>query len=171
MCIRDSGNKGVVSRIMAREDMPFLPTGEPVHLSLIHICVVDKENKRVTEEIRYMTADEEDKYIVAQANDCLLYTSTWLDKIDLNIMPYVDAPEWENRYPTISALLMSNANKRELQLSLIHIWLTIFIHLHHLRKLRCRWSGSCHCRYRFYLQCPYCRAWNFACFLQFPVVQ
>ena len=46
----------------------------------------------------------------------------------------------------------------------IHIWhniqinfikpgirLTIFIHLHHLRKLRCRWSGSCHCRYRFYL--------------------
>lgn len=40
---------------------------------------------------------------------------TWLDKIDLNIMPYVDAPEWENRYPTLSALLMSNANKRELQ--------------------------------------------------------
>lgn len=40
---------------------------------------------------------------------------TWLDKIDLNIMPYVDAPEWENRYPTISALLMGNANKRELQ--------------------------------------------------------
>lgn len=39
---------------------------------------------------------------------------TWLDKIDLNMMPYVDAPEWENRYPTISALLMSNANKREL---------------------------------------------------------
>ena len=25
---------------------------------------------------------------------------TWLDKIDLNMMPYVDAPEWENRYPT-----------------------------------------------------------------------
>ncbi|WP_304266667.1 DNA-directed RNA polymerase subunit beta [Phascolarctobacterium succinatutens] len=33
--------------------------------------VVDKENKRVTEEIRYMTADEEDKYIVAQANEPL----------------------------------------------------------------------------------------------------
>ena len=32
---------------------------------------VDKENKRVTEEIRYMTADEEDKYIVAQANEPL----------------------------------------------------------------------------------------------------
>ena len=33
--------------------------------------VVNKENKRVTEEIRYMTADEEDKYIVAQANEPL----------------------------------------------------------------------------------------------------
>ena len=33
--------------------------------------VVDKENKRVTEEIRYMTADEEDKYVVAQANEPL----------------------------------------------------------------------------------------------------
>ena len=33
--------------------------------------VADKENKRVTEEIRYMTADEEDKYIVAQANEPL----------------------------------------------------------------------------------------------------
>ena len=33
--------------------------------------VVEKENKRVTEEIRYMTADEEDKYIVAQANEPL----------------------------------------------------------------------------------------------------
>ena len=33
--------------------------------------VVDKGNKRVTEEIRYMTADEEDKYIVAQANEPL----------------------------------------------------------------------------------------------------
>ncbi len=33
--------------------------------------VVDKENKRVTEEVRYMTADEEDKYIVAQANEPL----------------------------------------------------------------------------------------------------
>ena len=33
--------------------------------------IVDKEHKRVTEEIRYMTADEEDKYIVAQANEPL----------------------------------------------------------------------------------------------------
>ena len=32
---------------------------------------VDKENKRVTNEIEYLTADEEDKYIVAQANEPL----------------------------------------------------------------------------------------------------
>ena len=31
------------------------------------------------------------------------------------MMPYVDAPEWENRLSYYSALLMSNANKRELQ--------------------------------------------------------
>ena len=32
---------------------------------------VDKKNKRVTNEIEYLTADEEDKYIVAQANEPL----------------------------------------------------------------------------------------------------
>ena len=32
---------------------------------------VDKANKRVTNEIEYLTADEEDKYIVAQANEPL----------------------------------------------------------------------------------------------------
>ena len=31
--------------------------------------VIDKETNRVTDEIRYMTADEEDKYVVAQANE------------------------------------------------------------------------------------------------------
>ena len=40
---------------------------------------------------------------------------TWIDNIDVNIMPYVDAPEWENRYPTLSALLMEADKKRELQ--------------------------------------------------------
>ena len=33
--------------------------------------VYDKENKRVTEEVRYMTADEEDYYYIAQANEPL----------------------------------------------------------------------------------------------------
>ncbi len=33
--------------------------------------IVDKETGMVTDEIRYMTADEEDKYIVAQANEPL----------------------------------------------------------------------------------------------------
>ncbi|MGL5648367.1 MAG: DNA-directed RNA polymerase subunit beta [Clostridium sp.] len=31
--------------------------------------IVDKENKRATDEIRYFTADEEDQYLVAQANE------------------------------------------------------------------------------------------------------
>lgn len=41
--------------------------------------------------------------------------NTWIDKIDREIMPYVDAPEWENRYPTLSALVMSGENRRNLQ--------------------------------------------------------
>ena len=32
---------------------------------------VDKENARVTDEVVYMTADVEDQYIVAQANEPL----------------------------------------------------------------------------------------------------
>ncbi|MDO4179599.1 MAG: DNA-directed RNA polymerase subunit beta [Phascolarctobacterium sp.] len=38
------GNKGVVSRIMAREDMPFLPTGEPVHVVLNPLGVPSRMN-------------------------------------------------------------------------------------------------------------------------------
>ena len=38
------GNKGVVSRIMAREDMPFLPTGEPVHIVLNPLGVPSRMN-------------------------------------------------------------------------------------------------------------------------------
>lgn len=37
---------------------------------------VDKENKRVTNEIEYLTADEEDKYIVAQATNRWMMTAT-----------------------------------------------------------------------------------------------
>ena len=33
--------------------------------------IIDKENKRATNEIRYFTADEEDQYLVAQANEPL----------------------------------------------------------------------------------------------------
>ena len=39
----------------------------------------------------------------------------WLVNIDLEIMPYVDNVEWVNRYPTLSALIMSEAKKQELQ--------------------------------------------------------
>ena len=41
--------------------------------------------------------------------------NTWIDNIDREIMPYVDGPEWENRYPTLSALVMDKQNKRSLQ--------------------------------------------------------
>lgn len=41
--------------------------------------------------------------------------NTWLDNIDLEIMPYVDNVEWVNRYPTLSALIMSEAKKQELK--------------------------------------------------------
>lgn len=41
--------------------------------------------------------------------------NTWLDNIDLEIMSYVDNVEWVNRYPTLSALIMSEAKKQELK--------------------------------------------------------
>ena len=37
--------------------------------------IVDKENARVTKEIRYFTADEEDQFLVAQAKEPL--DETW----------------------------------------------------------------------------------------------
>lgn len=41
--------------------------------------------------------------------------NTWIDEIDRQVLPYVDAPEWENRYPTLSAMLMKVAEKHLLQ--------------------------------------------------------
>ncbi|MBQ0107955.1 MAG: DNA-directed RNA polymerase subunit beta, partial [Phascolarctobacterium sp.] len=38
------GNKGVVSRVMAREDMPFLPSGEPVDIVLNPLGVPSRMN-------------------------------------------------------------------------------------------------------------------------------
>ena len=38
------GNKGVVSRIMPREDMPFLPNGEPVQIVLNPLGVPSRMN-------------------------------------------------------------------------------------------------------------------------------
>ena len=42
--------------------------------------IVDKENKRVTNEIRYFTADEEDLYLVAQAKEPLDAEGHFIDK-------------------------------------------------------------------------------------------
>ena len=41
---------------------------------------VDKKNRKVTEEIVYLTADEEDEYIIAQANEPLGEDGTFLDE-------------------------------------------------------------------------------------------
>lgn len=40
---------------------------------------VDRENRRVTKEIHYLTADEEDQYVVAQANALLNDDGTFVD--------------------------------------------------------------------------------------------
>ena len=42
--------------------------------------VVDKENMKVTDEIRYFTADEEDQYLVAQAKEPLDENGHFIDK-------------------------------------------------------------------------------------------
>ena len=38
------GNKGVISRILPREDMPFLPSGEPVQIVLNPLGVPSRMN-------------------------------------------------------------------------------------------------------------------------------
>ena len=52
--------------------------------------IVDKENKRATDEIRYFTADEEDQYLVAQANEPLDETGHFVhDKVTVRYMEEV----------------------------------------------------------------------------------
>ena len=41
---------------------------------------VDKKNRKVTDEIVYVTADEEDEYVIAQANEPLAEDGTFLDE-------------------------------------------------------------------------------------------
>ena len=41
---------------------------------------VDKKNRKVTDEIVYVTADEEDEYVIAQANEPLADDGTFLDE-------------------------------------------------------------------------------------------
>ena len=42
--------------------------------------IVDKKNARVTDEIRYFTADEEDQYLICKANEPLDETGHYIDK-------------------------------------------------------------------------------------------
>ena len=39
------GNKGVISRILPEEDMPFLPDGTPVDIMLTHWCSFSYEHR------------------------------------------------------------------------------------------------------------------------------
>ncbi len=49
--------------------------------------IIDKENKRATNEIRYFTADEEDQYLVAQANEPLDENGHFInDKVTVRYM-------------------------------------------------------------------------------------
>ena len=50
------GNKGVVSRVLPQEDMPFLPDGTPLDIVLNPLGVPSRMN-------------------IGQVLDCLLYTS------------------------------------------------------------------------------------------------
>ena len=52
--------------------------------------IIDKENKRATDEIRYFTADEEDQYLVAQVNEPLDETGHFIhDKVTVRYMEEV----------------------------------------------------------------------------------
>ena len=106
---------------------------------------------------------------LCQARQCCCKTCT--DALQLTFIYIAHKQRADNRI-TVFPLRRIHI-RHNIQINLIKpgIRLTIFIHLHHLRKLHCRWNGSCHCRYRFYRCFPYCQAWNFACFRQFPAAQ
>ena len=42
------GNKGVISRVLPEEDMPFLPNGRPLDIVLIHWCTFSYEYRSGT---------------------------------------------------------------------------------------------------------------------------
>jgi DNA-directed RNA polymerase subunit beta len=64
------GNKGVISRIMASEDMPFLPNGTPVDIVLNPLGVPSRMNVgQVYETILGIAAEALDEYIEAKQFD------------------------------------------------------------------------------------------------------
>jgi len=67
------GNKGIVSRILPKEDMPFLPDGTPVDIVLNPLGVPSRMN-------------------VGQTYECLLGLASYLTK------DYYEAPSFDERY-------------------------------------------------------------------------
>lgn len=45
----------------------------------------------------------------------MLKKSSWIDSLDENIIPYIDAPDYETRYPTLSPLYISASEKEKIQ--------------------------------------------------------
>lgn len=43
----------------------------------------------------------------------MLKKSSWIDLLDEKIIPYIDAPDYETRYPVLSPLYISKSEKRK----------------------------------------------------------
>lgn len=43
----------------------------------------------------------------------MLKKSSWIDLLDEKIIPYIDAPDYETRYPVLSPLYISKSRKRK----------------------------------------------------------
>ena len=45
----------------------------------------------------------------------MLKKSSWIDLLDEKIIPYIDAPDYETRYPVLSPLYLSKSEKEKIQ--------------------------------------------------------
>ena len=45
----------------------------------------------------------------------MLKKSSWIDLLDEKIIPYIDAPDYETRYPVLSPLYISKSEKEKIQ--------------------------------------------------------
>ena len=43
----------------------------------------------------------------------MLKKQSWIDNLDEKIIPYIDAPDYETRYPTLSPLYISAGEKEK----------------------------------------------------------
>ena len=45
----------------------------------------------------------------------MLKKSSWIDLLDEKIIPYIDAPDYETRYPVLSPLYIIKSEKEKIQ--------------------------------------------------------